>query len=125
MSLRRIALADFNEWVALNGHKYPRDLLETLSKDPRFDKFIDNIASQLTLIANRKMFANRRHILKQATYCMAELFATLVKQHRDEHLMNDITKSMLLKEATKYDDAEAELAAEGIVIDDGKTRFDN
>ena len=126
MSLRRIALADFDEWVRLNGHKYPKDLIDGLTRHPRFTRFIDTMVSQLQIIMNRKVFVHRRRLLKEATYCMAELFATLIKQHRDEHLMNDITKSMLRKEATKYDDAEAELAAEGIIIDDGReTKTDN
>lgn len=122
MSLRRIALHDFDEWVKLNGHKYPRDLIEGLKKHPRFDKFIDNIAFQLKIISNRKIFSNRRQILKTAVYNMAQLFAELVVIHRNEYLMSDIAKSVVKQRISKYDDAEKELAAEGIILDDGSEK---
>ena len=123
MSLRRIALHDFDEWVALNGYKYPKDLIEGLHKHPRFNNFIDNIALQLKIISNRKTFFNRRQILKTAVYNMAQMFAELVMIHRNEYLMSDIAKSMVRQEASKYDDAEKELADEGIIIDDGSKEY--
>ena len=105
MSIRDWVRADYQEYVSLNAHKYPSEMIRSLKHNERVPGFIDNLCKEMKALDNETIVLKKQRLftrenIKTCVYSLTEWFLVNLKRHADEKNLSDLEKSRIIKEQT-------------------------
>lgn len=103
MGIKEDVKNDFQEYIALNGHKWPAELIRSLKHNERMPLFLNNLTRECKALDNETVVAKRQRLftrknIKLMVYSLTELFLTNVMRVANEQHKSDLEKSRIIAE---------------------------
>lgn len=99
MSLVGMIRSDYQEFISMHSHEYPKELIQSLKSTERAPLFLNSLAKEISIMEMRQGLKMDRMKIKTIVYDMTKTFLALLKRKADEASMSEMEKIRLLNEA--------------------------